>query len=258
MKETLARVVRDAGQFVEQLPLTVLQEKEGVGNVQLRADIESQALLVKEIMSHFPHIQIIAEENGLEKIPHDLSGTFAIIDALDGSTNRSVGLPLWGISVGIVQNREIVAGAMYDRLSGKVFVAESGKGAFLDGERMHPLPDHPLRRAIVVTSPGYDFERDWVPNNRRANEAMRRGGAQIRIFGSSVCDLAMLAEGNIHVYTEETIKPWDIAGGIAVVRELGCVATTYSGELDIFHPMGVVIGVPTAVREFIELTKHIR
>ena len=59
--------------------------------------------------------------------------------------------------------------------------------------------------------------------------ALMPATAGIRRFGAAALDLAWVAAGRTDGYWELGIKPWDMAGGLVIVREAGGTVTDPAG-----------------------------
>ena len=68
------------------------------------------------------------------------------IDPLDGTTNFLHGLPQFAISVGLERDGQVVAGVIYDPAKDELFIAEQGKGAYLNNRRIRVAAQRPTWR----------------------------------------------------------------------------------------------------------------
>lgn len=58
-----------------------------------------------------------------------------------------------------------------------------------------------------------------------------------RSFGCAALALCYVAVGRCDVYHVEHLKPWDLAAGVAILREAGgTVVHTGGGAFDVMHP----------------------
>jgi myo-inositol-1(or 4)-monophosphatase len=82
-----------------------------------------------------------------------------------------------------------------------------------------------------------------------------KNGGGIRRLGSAAIDLAYVACGRFDVYYETTLNPWDIAGGIILVREAGGIVTDFSGMDNMLENGQIIAAAP---RIHSAVTGHIR
>jgi myo-inositol-1(or 4)-monophosphatase len=69
-------------------------------------------------------------------------------------------------------------------------------------------------------------------NNFDAFVAIKKRCQAVRRCGSAALDLCMVADGTYEGYWERKLRPWDIAGGIAIVRGAGGRVSEFEGGLD--------------------------
>ena len=73
-----------------------------------------------------------------------------IVDPLDGTTIFLDGIPDFAISIALERNGAIVAGLTYNPANDDPFVAERGKGVFLNDRRICVAARKRLDEAVVV------------------------------------------------------------------------------------------------------------
>lgn len=96
-------------------------------------DIAVEAFLKERLATLTPEAGFLAEESAEDL---SLPDTCWIIDPVDGTTNFAHGLPLTVTSVAYRLNGEIVLGIVNAPLLRECFIAEKGKGAWRNGERI--------------------------------------------------------------------------------------------------------------------------
>src|SRR5262249_19412537 len=74
-----------------------------------------------------------------------------IVDPLDGTTIFLHGIPHFAIAIALERSGAIVAGLIYNPANDEMFVAERGKGAFLNDRRIRVAPRPPLAHAAVTS-----------------------------------------------------------------------------------------------------------
>ena len=160
-----------------------------------QADRGSEDHLRKAIADRFPDHAILGEE-GQDAGPSGAEFTW-VLDPLDGTTNFINGLPLFGVSVGVLRWGHPAAGAIWTPVtpggSPGVFSARAGGGARLDGEALsvegraaHGLPQLPHRLAAVPGNFGAFL-------TLAARPGLRSGDP--RTLGSIAYESALVAAG---------------------------------------------------------------
>lgn len=78
--------------------------------------------------------------------------------------------------------------------------------------------------------------------------------AGLRGMGAAALDLAYVAAGRADLYWERSLKSWDIAAGIALVREAGGFVTNCEGG-DPLAGLSVCCGNETLQHELLAILK---
>ena len=120
---------RDFGEL-EKLQVSL----KGPGNFVSAADRRAEETLHAELMKARPGYGFLGEEGG-HREGADKTHTW-IVDPLDGTTNFLHGIPQFAISIGLERESTVVAGLIYNPANDEMFVAERGKGAFLNDQRI--------------------------------------------------------------------------------------------------------------------------
>jgi myo-inositol-1(or 4)-monophosphatase len=210
------------------------------------ADKRTERWLVDRIVGARPRDAVLGEEGAGRD---GTSGVRWVLDPIDGTVNFVLGLPQFAISVAAEVDGRSVAGAVCNPVSGEVFHARRGGGAFLGATRLSGPRDVELARAVVGTGFGYDAAQ----RVRQASVVTRLIGqvADIRRLGAASLDLCAVAAGRLDAYFEAGLNAWDRAAGGLVAEEAGCVVTGLRGRSPDLR-MTATAG-PTLASEFFAL-----
>jgi myo-inositol-1(or 4)-monophosphatase len=224
--------VREAGQVLRDYYRNGVTVKyKGEIDLITEADHASEALILNRIRSAYPDCAILSEESGASA---NASAAVWIADPLDGTTNFAHGLPIFSVTLALRVNGVIAVGATYDPIYDELYTAQRGRGAYLNGERLHVSAVPALDKALLVT--GFPYDRRTNPNNniKQFTDFSLRAQGVLRL-GSAALDLAAVAAGRLDGYWEFGINPWDIAAGVLLVSEAGGQVTLPGGSpLDLF------------------------
>ena len=110
-----------------------------------------------------------------------------------------------------------------------MFLAERGKGAFLNDKRLRVAGRRRLADSVVACGLPH-LGRGDLELNRREMAAVQGKVAGLRRFGSAALDLAWIAAGRFDGYWERDLAAWDVAAGILLVREAGGYVTDLQGK----------------------------
>ncbi|MFC1787598.1 inositol monophosphatase family protein [Patescibacteria group bacterium] len=191
-------------------------------------DRKSSDLIIKMIQAEFPDHAIISEElEGADEMEITDQPTW-IIDPLDGTTNYLAGIPVFGITVAFVVNKEIKIGIIYDPLHDEMFVAQKGKGATLNGKPIHVAKVDFKKGNVLFAGRGYKQE-DKIRHGKIIF-AMEKETTYFRRLGCASMMLAFLADTRADGVILTGNQPWDIFSGVLIVQEAGGKVTDYCGK----------------------------
>lgn len=210
------------------------------------ADHAAEAAIAGVIRSHFPDAAFLGEEGGRSgRRGGELEW---IVDPLDGTNNFLQGLPIFCTSVACCRRGEPVAGVVQEPLSGLVYSAVRGGGAWRDRERLR-VSNHPgLAGAFLAT--GFPFRARGALDLYLATfrEVFLEARA-VRRCGAAALDLAHTAAGVYDGFFEFRLSPWDIAAGVLLIEEAGGRVSDLDGGRGFFMGGNVVAGGEAVWRE---------
>lgn len=217
------------------------------------ADLASEKVIIDAIRKTFPSHSILSEEAGLSSAQRTVGQSIWIIDPLDGTTNFANRYPFFCVSIarGVFEpdgHIEIQAGVVHDPTRAKTYVAERGRGSFVNGQRLKVVADRALSDAFLVTGFAYHSGE----NLRRGIEFFHSVAEQcpsIRRDGAAALDMALVAEGVYDGYWESGLGAWDLAAGSLLVAEAGGQRVNYASSSPRYsiEQGNIVCGTPSVV-----------
>jgi len=241
--------VKEAGERIKESLSTPLhiQIKSGRNDFVTNIDKETEKFFIERIRRKFPDHRILGEE-GFGDPVKDLNGIVWIIDPIDGTTNFIHQRRNFAISVGIFENGCGKIAYIYDVINGELFHAVHGEGAFLNGNPLPRLERVHVNEAVIGLNPA------WLIANRRINPVILRELVRdvrgTRSYGSAAIEIAGVAAGRLDAYLSLRLSPWDIAGGLILLKEVGGVATNLRGEpLNLLQENTVIFSKPGLYEE---------
>jgi myo-inositol-1(or 4)-monophosphatase len=223
-----ARAALTAGAIIRKLyakPHTVRMK--GEIDLVTEADLAAETAIIASLDEDVPGIAVMAEESyqGLE----DRDRRTWIIDPLDGTTNFAHGIPIFAVSIGLLDKGEPLVGVIYCPLQDELFCASRGGGSWLNDRRIKVTQTDFLVQALVATGFPYDIRKhiDQVIGQTRSVLPKVR---DIRRMGAAAVDLAYVACGRLDGFWETALKPWDTAAGWLLVEEAGGTVTGFGGQ----------------------------
>jgi len=201
--------------------------KEGTHNLVTEYDHRSEKLIIDFLRKETPHAHFLAEESGLSK-GNENSVTW-IIDPLDGTVNFAHKIPMFAVSIAAEKNGEVISAVVYHPLVHELFVAEKGKGAFLNGEKLNVSIIETLPESILATGFPYNLVENPLQCIDHFVDILRLG-IPIRRLGAATLDLAYTAAGRVEGFFEVSLAPWDCAAGKLLVEEAGGKVTSWDNS----------------------------
>lgn len=202
-----------------------ISKKEGFANIVTSSDVAVQDFLCGRLKELMPDSGFLCEEEDMWDTSHEYTW---IIDPIDGTANYSRGIAQCAICVGLKHNEDMAMGVVYIPMTGEMFYAEQGKGAFLNGRQIH-VSDRPFENSLLCTAlPVYHKEYAQMCSDIIV-EAFGRCN-DIRRFGACAPELCYLAMGRCELYFEYLLSPWDYAAASLIVTEAGGTITATDGS----------------------------
>ncbi|AIQ91775.1 inositol monophosphatase family protein [Methylobacterium oryzae] len=241
---------RDFGE-VENLQVS----RKGPGDFVSAADRKAEEVLRDALMKARPGYSLVQEENGIIE-GTDKSHTWHI-DPLDGTSNFLHGVPHFAVSVGLEREGQIVAGVIFDPIKDELFVAERGKGAYLNNRRLRVSGRQDMADAMVGYGTPY-LGRGSHPRLLRELGAVMAVAGGTRRMGSAALDMAYVACGRLDAYWERDLQTYDFAAGVILVREAGGFVTSADGAAEPLAPRSVACGNEELHRELVAILKKVQ
>jgi myo-inositol-1(or 4)-monophosphatase len=239
---------RDFGE-VEKLQVSL----KGPANFVSAADRRAEETLFAELAKARPGYGFLGEEGG-QRDGADKTHRW-IVDPLDGTTNFLHGIPQFAISIALERERTVVAGLVYNPASDEMFIAERGKGAFLNEQRIRVAARKRLADAVIACGLPH-YGRGGFPLAHKETGAAQQQVAGLRRFGAAALDLAWVAAGRLDGYWERNLNPWDVAAGMILVREAGGFVSDCDGGDDIFAKGHIAAGNEAIHKELLRVLRE--
>jgi histidinol-phosphatase len=134
-------------------------------------------------------------------------------------------VPIWATLIGLEEAGEVTAGVIHNPVTGEMFSARRGGGAWRNGERIRASAVSELREATLLHA-GLKLLREagyWDGLVRLVDATDRQRG-----FGDYL-GYTLVAEGKAEIYAECDLKAWDLAPCQVIVEEAGGRFTDFSG-----------------------------
>jgi len=222
--ESLARKAGDTLMKYFRQDWSLLKERSTAKEAVTRYDKEVDRLIVEEIGRHYPHHSLLTEEGGFLRNDSDW---LWIVDSLDGTGDFADFNPFFSVCIALVHQNELLLGAICAPAIGEFYFAEKGKGAYLNGVKIHVSDVFEVNRSYIFYCEGGDKDR------ARTGELLQKvypWVTDIRKLGSAGLETAWVAAGKGEAYFTTRIEPWDVAPGVLLVQEAGGRVSDFQGN----------------------------
>ena len=231
---------RDFGE-VENLQVS----RKGPGDFVSAADRRAEQILRDVLEKARPGYSFVLEEGGVVE-GTDKSHRWHI-DPLDGTTNFLHGVPQFAISVGLERDGQIVAGVVYDPIKDEMFIAERGKGAYLNNRRIRVAAETEEKKSYEERMPD-----EWLEALAPLGTTWRKPFLETAPWLVVVFEeLWGVAEGGVKRKNYYVPQSVGIACGlfVAALHEMGLATLTHTPS-----PMGFlreILGRPENEKPYI-------
>jgi myo-inositol-1(or 4)-monophosphatase len=215
-----------AGGLLRNRTLGLLTAK-GDRDMVTELDITIERAVRTHLQQATPDIQILGEEEGVTG-EGDLLWA---LDPIDGTANLVHGIPLCGISLGLIRQGRPVLGVIDLPFLNSRYMAVEGTGAYKGDQKLGTSTTRNLGGAVVAVGDYATGEGADTKNRLRhaLHQHLAANVQRVRMLGSSAIDLAWLAEGRLDASLTLSNNPWDTAAGVIIAREAGATITDTDG-----------------------------
>jgi myo-inositol-1(or 4)-monophosphatase len=215
--------------------------RKGPGDFVSAADRRAEDIIHNELARARPGYGFLMEESGA------IEGSDGqhrwIVDPLDGTTNFLHGIPLFCTSIGLERQGVLIAGVILNPIADELFVAERGRGAFLNDRRLRVAARRDIADALIATE--FPHVGGGGGDDARALAELREVMPQvsgIRANGSAALTAAWTAAGRYDGWFQYGLSPWDLAAGVVILREAGALVSDATGGERFLDSGAIVVG----------------
>ncbi|MCC6444063.1 MAG: inositol monophosphatase [Armatimonadetes bacterium] len=185
--------------------------------VVTNVDREIETFLKERLLAHFPDTGFLGEEFGFQGTEKEIRWA---VDPIDGTTNLFHGMPIWGISIGLLRGSRPAAGVFYLPKMNEMFWGQAGKGSFLNGEplRVEDLDEMGIEDTLCASSTAFrEVDLSGTPGRLRG----------MGTIGTEIC---YTAARRFACCLSVRDKIYDVAAALCIAYEAGCSARWLSGD----------------------------
>ena len=239
----------------ERLDLVKVEQK-GTNDFVSEVDRNSEKEIIYHLSKAYPEHKFLGEESGVTGNPE--SDHEWIIDPLDGTTNFLHGIPHFAVSIACLYKGQLEHAVVYDPVKREEFTASRGRGAMLNGRRLRVSDRRSFDGALIGTGiPFNGFALEHIDEYTNCFKEIAGVSAGIRRPGSAALDLAYVAAARYDGFWEMSLKPWDTAAGLLLVKEAGGLISDFRGGNQFLQSGNVVCAAPKLFKPLLQIVeKH--
>ncbi len=250
MEKFIKQLARDAGKILRAKfgKVKNIQTKQHALDFLTEADLMAEKLITNRIKKTFPTHAIIAEESG------EYNKQFKncwIVDPLDGTNNFAHATPLFVTQFAYVEDGELKASVVYDPIHDRMFYAEKGKGAFLNGKKIKVSPKTDFSYSQGTTD--FGLSKKGLEIYMKIRKSVGHDHLWLRNLGSAGIQGSFIAEGRFDWQAMRQSKLWDLAPLVLLIREAGGVVKNFEGQDWQLDDTDYVAGNPILVKKFLKI-----
>jgi myo-inositol-1(or 4)-monophosphatase len=222
----LESLLMDAGKLAMSFPPRMSSQVKDTDPNQIvtQADAAIGDQIRHRIRNEYPQDSIIDEEYGA--VRGSSSATW-IVDPIDGTSNFATGSPLYGVMVGVLDHGEPMAGGVTLPAFSETYVAEAGRGAYLDGTRLRIEPDGDLSQQLIAF--GIDIHHVEIELDCQILSSLGTRCRGIRM-SNSIFDCMMVAKGAYGGFMHRRNHIWDCVAAQIIIQEAGGTFSAMDGR----------------------------
>ena len=222
-KDIGLELATEAGELIRDNFTIGMKKEWKTDNSPLTAtDKTINSLVIATIKKHFPDHGILGEEES----DFDNNDFVWVCDPIDGTIPFSHGIPTSTFSLALTHHGDVKLGIVYDPYIDRMFVAEKGKGSFLNSKKIIVSDADSFKNTVVSVG-------SWPEayyNLHDVKLAVQKEGARSIGLACYTYGGMLVACGEMIAATYASRNPWDVAAIKIIVEEAGGKCTDMQGN----------------------------
>ncbi|MEH6942776.1 inositol monophosphatase family protein [Bacillus sp. JJ722] len=228
-----------------------IQEKSDRTDLVTNIDKEIEAFLLQKIKGEYPTHNILGEEGAGHHLT-DSQGVVWIIDPIDGTLNFIHQQRNFAISIGIYEDGIGKLGIIYDVVQDELYHAIIGQGAYLNEQRIRPLQQANLQECMISLNASWLVPNPLIRTENAIQLVQTVRGT--RSIGSAALGITSVVTGRMDAYLSMKLAPWDIAGGLILIEEVGAEVCDLDGKpIEFPATTSFIVSRPGLMQDIVEI-----
>ncbi|MEM0083563.1 MAG: inositol monophosphatase family protein [Candidatus Nezhaarchaeales archaeon] len=201
------------------------------GDVMRLLDFELEKVIMESITKDLGAFTLVSEESGVKECG---KGEYVVVvDPLDGSTNALRGYPACSTAIAIAKGgylKDVVAAGVINLVTGDLYYAEKGSGAYLNNSKIKPRNISKVEEALIAFELNVRGQiNGYVSRIAEIIEKARH----VRLIGSDALEICFIASGTSDAFIDLRgfLRAPDFAASTFILKEAGGVVTDAYGNM---------------------------
>ncbi|WP_084647083.1 inositol monophosphatase family protein [Parafrankia discariae] len=194
-------------------------------DVVTEIDRAAERLIVGGVRRTFPGHVIIGEESGLHPGHEDWTW---LVDPLDGTTNFTIGLPVYGVAIALTHRDDVVAAVVRDSHTGRYLAGSEATGLLAGDGAVLAKQGEPVAPAVALQQ-GYGVDRDDPALDRVRSTLEARYGRVFYTWSPAIDTMLLLAGHLCATVAVDCAGPEHVAAQF-LARQAGCTVRALRGS----------------------------
>jgi myo-inositol-1(or 4)-monophosphatase len=247
-----------------QAALPIVRERQGADDVRAKGprdivtgtDLAAQATIERVLRERHPDYAFVGEE-GDQQVPS--TGRYWLVDPLCGTANYAARLPLYALNIALVEGGRVTIAAVADGVTGDLYVAERGFGAWLLSNGSPERLRASGASGLVSLDPNLAGPEDLRAFGQAfAIRVVAAGRWDVRMLATTLV-LPYLASGRLAAAVYAASGPSvHLAAGLMLAHESGATVTSARGtDWSLHDSVYVVAATPDLHRELLVMAQAV-
>ena len=174
------------------------------------AELHLAEFFQDQLDAHFPEHQVFSNNQQEKEYTHEEKRYVWVYDSLDGVANFQAGIPIWGVSLALLENFWPIFGVFYMPATGDLFHAQAGGKAFWGEKKIYVSAQESINdESLLLTySRFHQHYRSQFPG-------------KIRDFGCTGTHMCYVATGRAEAAVIANESYQDLAATCIIIEAAG-------------------------------------
>ena len=223
---TLAiRLAEVAGTAIRPLFRTAMAiDAKGDASPVTEGDRAAEAAMRRLIEAEYPRDAIVGEEYGVKD---GSTGRTWVLDPIDGTTSFTVGRPIFGTLIALLEDGWPVLGIIDQPVARERWIGAVGRPTLFNGASARARSCRDLAQAVLATTSPHLFDADGAV---RFLALAGRVARRRLVYGGDCYNYGLLASGHLDLVVEQGLQLYDFAALVPVVEGAGGTMCDWAGN----------------------------